>query len=111
MPAVLLFITVFFQAVLYWHGSTLVTAAAQQGAVDASGEAGSEAAGRRGAEVFLSRAGSGVLRSPEVSVSRGPERTRVSVSAGVVELMPGLAWRVSATAEASTEGFRPVTGR
>ncbi len=108
----MLAIMLVFQFALYQHASHVVASAAQRGAVEAQAERGSTGGGRRGAAAVLTQSGRGLLRSPQVRVSRGRNRTRVVVRADVVSLIPGFrAFSVTGIADGPTERFWAETER
>ena len=106
VPVLLLMIMLVIQAGLWFHGSQLAEAAAQEGV-----QAGRVVDGRVGdaegrAREFLVRLSPSVAASAQVRASRTPEVTRVEVTSRVQQVVPGLVLTVSGSAEAPTERFR-----
>ncbi len=87
-PAVLLLIAVILQAGLWFHARDVAGHAAARGAVAASAEHADDAAGQVAATAFLTQVGS--LRSPGVTVQRGPATVTVTVTGTSPTLVPGL---------------------
>jgi Flp pilus assembly protein TadG len=106
VPVLLFMIMLVIQAGLWFHGSQLAEAAAQEGVQAGRSENGSAAAGEARARDFLGRLSPSVASSAQVLVRRTPEVTRVEITGRVQQVVPGLALTVSGAAEAPTERFR-----
>ena len=104
---VLLFlILVVIQAGLWFHGSQLVEAAAQEGMQAGRVETGSATAAEARARQFVAGMSPSIAATTQVQASRTADTTRVVVSGRVEQLIPGLRLTVSGTAEGPTERFR-----
>jgi Flp pilus assembly protein TadG len=106
VPVLLLMIMLVIQAGLWFHGSQLAEAAAQEGVQAGRASNGSTAVAERRAREFLGRLSPTVAATAQVSASRGPEVTRVEVTGQVQQVVPGLDLTVAGSAEAPTERFR-----
>ena len=106
VPVLLLLIMLVIQAGLWFHGSQLAEAAAQEGVQAGRVENGSAADAERRARDFLGRLSPSVASTAKVYAVRTAEVTRVEVTGEVQQVVPGLVLTVSGAAEASTERFR-----
>jgi Flp pilus assembly protein TadG len=106
VPVLLFVIMLVIQAGLWFHGSQLAEAAAQEGVQAGRSANGSAAAAEACARDFLGRLSPSVASSAQVLVRRTPEVTRVEITGRVQQVVPGLALTVSGAAEAPTERFR-----
>jgi len=106
VPVLLFMIMLVIQAGLWFHGSQLAEAAAQEGVQAGRTENGNAAAAEARARDFLGRLSPSVASSAQVLVRRTPEVTRVEITGRVQQVVPGLALTVSGAAEAPTERFR-----
>lgn len=106
MPVVLLTILLVVQLALVWHGSHVLTAAAQHAVQSAQVEGAGRGAGSRAARDFLAQTERGLLSSPRVRVRRTRAWTRAVVSAKAVSVVPGFSLRIKGVAEGPTERFR-----
>lgn len=106
VPVLLFMIMLVIQAGLWFHGSQLAEAAAQEGVQAGRVSTGSTAAAESRAREFLGRLSPTVAATAQVSAARGPEVTRVEVTGRVQQVVPGLDLTVSGAAEAPTERFR-----
>ncbi len=104
MPAVLMLIALVVQAGLWFHARQRAEAAADRAVAAARAPQGTEAAGETAAQLFLAGA---PLDGASVSVDRGPEVVRATVTGFAPQLVPvpGDAWQVTATVSAETERF------
>jgi hypothetical protein len=108
-PAVLAFLLVAVQGVLWWHAHHLATAAATE-AVDTAQLLGNTAAdGEAAARERLAE--SGHLTDVTVFVDRGDEHVTATVQGDAPRLIPGWDWGVTATAAGPTERFVPEAAR
>lgn len=106
VPVLLLLIMLVIQAGLWFHGSQLAEAAAQEGVQAGRVENGSAGDAERRARDFLGRLSPSVASTVQVHAVRTAEVTRVEVTGEVQQVVPGLALTVSGAAEAPTERFR-----
>ncbi len=106
VPVLLLLIMLVIQAGLWFHGSQLAEAAAQEGVQAGRVENGSAADAERRARDFLGRLSPSVASTAQVHAVRTAEVTRVEVTGQVQQVVPGLVLTVSGAAEAPTERFR-----
>jgi len=106
VPVLLFLILVVIQAGLWFHGSQLVEAAAQEGMQAGRVETGSATAAEARARQFVAGMSPSIAATTQVQASRTADTTRVVVSGRVQQLIPGLRLTVSGTAEGPTERFR-----
>ena len=106
VPVLLFLILVVIQAGLWFHGSQLVEAAAQEGMQAGRVETGSATAAEARARQFVAGMSPSIAATTQVQASRTADTTRVVVSGRVEQLIPGLRLTVSGTAEGPTERFR-----
>lgn len=114
-PAFLFMIMLIVQAGLYFHASSVASAAAQEGARAATLQGGTIAEGRQVADDFVQALAPRLLENVEVEgryVDDG-ELVRMTVRADVTEVfeLPGvdLDFTVQETSEGVVERFRPAT--
>jgi Flp pilus assembly protein TadG len=114
-PAFLFMIMLIVQAGLYFHASSVASAAAQEGARAATVQDGTIAEGRQVADDFVQALAPRLLENVEVEgryVDDG-ELVRMTVRADVTEVfeLPGvdLDFTVQETSEGVVERFRPAT--
>jgi len=106
VPVLLLMIMMVIQAGLWFHGSQLAEAAAQEG-VQAGRVVDGRAADAEGrAREFLGRLSPSVASTAQVHATRTAEVTRVEVTGQVQQVVPGLVLTVTGAAQAPTERFR-----
>ncbi|GAA3570673.1 TadE/TadG family type IV pilus assembly protein [Amycolatopsis ultiminotia] len=106
-PVVLVLILSAVQGGLWWHAHAIVTQAAQAG-VDAGRPVdGTNATAAEAARSFAARAGRGVLTNPAIRATVSVDTVRVTVSGTAARLVPipGLDFRVEASARAVRERF------
>ena len=114
-PAFLFMIMLIVQAGLYFHASSVASAAAQEGARAATVQGGSIAEGRQVANDFVQALAPRLLEDVEVDgrYVDGGELVRMTVRADVTEVfeLPGvdLDFTVQETSEGVIERFRPAT--
>ena len=106
VPVLLFLILVVIQAGLWFHGSQLVEAAAQEGMQAGRVETGSATAAEARARQFVAGMSPSIAATTQVPTSRTADTTRVVVSGRVQQLIPGLRLTVSGAAEGPTERFR-----
>jgi Flp pilus assembly protein TadG len=114
-PAFLFMIMLIVQAGLYFHASSVASAAAQEGARAATVQGGSIPEGRQVANDFVQTLAPRLLEDVEVDgrYVDGGELVRMTVRADVTEVfeLPGvdLDFTVQETSEGVIERFRPAT--
>jgi Flp pilus assembly protein TadG len=108
-PVLLVLIMLVVQFGLWYHGSHVAVAAAQEGARAARLEGGSTEAGTARARSFLDSLGREVVGRPQVNAERNPSRARVEVRGTAVAVVPGLHLPIRAVSEGPVERFRPDT--
>ena len=111
MPMLLLMVMLIIQFGLWYHGSHVAIAAAQEGARAARLEGSSAAAGEARARDFLAALGREVVGDAQVVASRNAEVARVEVRGRSVELIPGWRLPITAVSEGAVERFRSPPGR
>jgi Flp pilus assembly protein TadG len=113
-PAFLFMILLIVQAGLYFHAVSIASAAAQEGAHEASLQGSTPADGEQVASAFVQRLAPRLLSGVSVDgqLVEGGERVRMTVRGGVsqVVVIPGvdLGISVNETAETPVEAFRPA---
>jgi Flp pilus assembly protein TadG len=105
LPLLMIKTLAIVQAGLWFHARAIATTAANQSVDAARVEGGTAADGRMAGEQFIRR--SGVLRDPEVQVSRSTEVATATVSGQVVSLMFGAPFSVSVEVDAPVERVLP----
>jgi hypothetical protein len=106
VPALLLAVSLAFQAVVYYRARQAAETAARQ-AVDAARLAGAGPAdGSAQATDVLNQLGH-PIQGPQVTLSREAGTVTATVSGNAPILVPGLNLHVSATAQAPQERFSP----
>jgi len=109
-PLLMLAIFAIVQLALTWYGNELAGAVARETARVVRTGGGTEdsiAAARAHADDYAEKIGGASLRDVTVDVTRPDDLTvRVTVSGRAVEIVQGLAPRVSATVQGPVEGFR-----
>ena len=110
-PVLLLLVMLVFQFALWYHGSHVATAAAQEGARAARVEGGTGNEGAARAQRFLDSLGREVVGEPQVVAARDGSRgvARVEIRGKAVPVVPGLRLPIRAVSEAEIERFVPAT--
>jgi Flp pilus assembly protein TadG len=106
-PALLLAVMLIVQFALYFHAQSVAEAAAQDAVTQARHVGGTETGGRDAGYATLDKLGPRLLTRREVTVQRGTETARATVSATVASLVPGLHLRIEETAAGPVERFIP----
>lgn len=106
VPVLLFLILVVIQAGLWFHGSQLVEAAAQEGMQAGRIETGSAIAAEARARQFVAGMSPSIAATAQIQASRTADTTRVVVSGRVQPVIPGLRLTVRGAAEGPTERFR-----
>jgi hypothetical protein len=104
VPALLLAVTLVFQAMLYYHGRQAATLAAHAGLAVARSVDGSAAAGEARAGDTLAQLGH-PLAQPSVSATRGPTVAQVAVTGRVQALVPWFPTAVHGTVSGPVARF------
>jgi Flp pilus assembly protein TadG len=102
MPLLLLIVMFVIQAGVWMHATHIAQAAATRAASTAAAYQSSAGAGQAAGGDTLAAIGSGVLKGPQVSVTRTATEVRVRISGTAATVVPGIRWRVG------TEVVRPV---
>jgi Flp pilus assembly protein TadG len=110
MPLLLLMVMLILQFGLWYHGSHVAVAAAQEGARAARLEGGTAAQGEARARTFLGALGREVVGEAEVVATRNDEVARVEVRGLSVAVLPGFRLPISAVSEGSVERYRSPEG-
>ncbi len=105
-PAVFLMLMLVVQFGLWYHGSHVAVAAAQEGARAARMEGSTASEGQRVAETFLSDVNDDLIQSLVVKVHRDSEHVRVEISGESIELVPGFRIPITAVSDGPVERFR-----
>lgn len=106
VPVLLFMIMLVIQAGMWFHGSQLAEAAAQEGVQAGRVANGTTTAAEARAREFLTQLSPTVASEARVAATRTPEVTRVEVTSRVQQVVPGFNLTVSGAAEAPTERFR-----
>ncbi len=110
MPLLLLMVMLILQFGLWYHGSHVAIAAAQEGARAARLEGSTAAEGEARARTFLAALGRDVVGEPVVVATRDAEVARVEVSGLSVAVVPGFRLPISAASEGAVERYRSPEG-
>ena len=110
MPLVLLIIMLVVQAGLWMHATHVAQAAATRAASSAAAYQSSAAAGHDAGAQTLAAIGDGVLRNPQVSVTRTATEVRVEIVGTAATVVPGITWTVHAVVVRPVERFVPFPG-
>ena len=105
-PVLLFMILVIVQFGLWYHGSHVARAAAQEGARAARLNGGDSAAGKQAANQLLGQVGENVLTAPQVNVTVDPDWATVVVDAHSVPLIAGFSLPIHAESRGPVERFR-----
>jgi Flp pilus assembly protein TadG len=102
--------TTLVQYGIRFHAHRVADAAAREGAVAAARYNGTEGAGSRAAQEYLTDDGKPAITGSSVSVTRSATEATVSVSVDVVTLAPWLGGPITSTATAPVERFVETSG-
>jgi len=105
VPALMLCLLFVVQAAVWWHATHVAQSAASRAADTARVDGGTAAAGESTGRDTVAALGDTVLRDPTVDVTRTATETRAEVRGVAMTVIPGIRWRVRATAVAPTERF------
>jgi Flp pilus assembly protein TadG len=108
-PAVLFWLMLIVQYGLWWHAKQVANAAAAEAVDAAQVQTGTAAEGESAAAGFLAQSGN--LADVAITVDRGPEVVAAEVRGNAPQLVPGVAWTVTARSQAPVERFVPEPER
>jgi Flp pilus assembly protein TadG len=109
-PVLLLLVMLVIQFGLWFHAQHVAQAAAEEGARAARSASGSASAGQERSEAFLDQAGPTIITDRVVTASRTADIVTVQVHGRSVNVVPGLALPINATATSPVERFRVDPG-
>jgi Flp pilus assembly protein TadG len=95
------------QAAVWYHATHIAQAAANRALDAAAANGGSAARGQTAGEETLTALGRGVLHDTHVTVTRTATDVRVDIEGTAETVVPGVRWRVHATAAGPVERFVP----
>ncbi|GIF74131.1 TadE family protein [Asanoa siamensis] len=107
MPLLLLMILFVVQAGVWMHATHVAQAAATRAASTAAAYQGTAAAGQAAGAETLAAIGSGVLKTPAVSVTRTATEVQGEVTGTAATVVPGMNWSVRAVVVRPVERFAP----
>lgn len=105
-PLLMVCVLVVVQFALWQHARQVLLAAAQEGARAARAHGGSEEDGRARALGYIEQIGPDLVSAPAVEVDRGVDIASVRIRGQAVNIVPGLALRVTAVSAGPVERFR-----
>jgi len=105
VPTLMLCLLFVVQAAVWWHATHVAQSAATRAVDTARVDGGTAAAGEATGRDTVTALGDTVLRDPSVDVERTATETRAEVRGVAMTVIPGVRWRVRATAVAPTERF------
>jgi Flp pilus assembly protein TadG len=109
-PVLLFLVMLVIQFGLWFHAQHVAQAAAEEGARAARSASGSASAGQERSEAFLDQAGPTIITDRVVTASRTADIVTVQVHGRSVNVVPGLALPINATATSPVERFRVDPG-
>jgi len=109
-PVLLLLVMLVIQFGLWFHAQHVAQAAAEEGARAARSASGSASAGQERSEAFLDQAGPTIITDQVVTASRTADIVTVQVHGRSVNVVPGIALPINATATSPVERFRVDPG-
>jgi len=109
-PVLLFLVMLVIQFGLWFHAQHVAQAAAEEGARAARSASGSASAGQERSEAFLDQAGPTIIPDRVVTASRTADIVTVQVHGRSVNVVPGLALPINATATSPVERFRVDLG-
>jgi len=110
VPVLMLMILFIVQAAVWMHATHVAQAAATRALDAGAAYGGSAAQGQSAGNQTLAALGSGVLKDPQVTVTRTATDVRVDITGTAATVVPGIRWRVHATAAGPAERFVPDVG-
>ena len=108
-PVVLFWLMLIVQYGLWWHAKQVANAAAAEAVDAAQTTDGTAALGEHAAERYLEQSGN--LTDTSVTVDRRPTVVTATVTGNAPQLVPGIAWSVTARSQAPVERFIPEPER
>lgn len=109
-PVLLLLVMLVIQFGLWFHAQHVAQAAAEEGARAARSASGSASAGQERSEAFLDQAGPTIITDQVVTASRTADIVTVQVHGRSLNVVPGIALPINATATSPVERFRVDPG-
>ena len=109
-PVLLLLVMLVIQFGLWFHAQHVAQAAAEEGARAARSASGSASAGQERSEAFLDQAGPTIITDRVVTASRTADIVTVQVHGRSLNVVPGIALPINATATSPVERFRVDPG-
>lgn len=109
-PVLLFLVMLVIQFGLWFHAQHVAQAAAEEGARAARSASGSASAGQERSEAFLDQAGPTIITDRVVTASRTADIVTVQVHGRSVNVVPGIALSINATATSPVERFRVDPG-
>ena len=107
VPVLMLMILFIIQAAVWMHATHAAQAAANR-ALDAAAAYGASATqGQTAGDQTLAALGGGVLKDPQVTVTRTATDVRVDITGTAVTIVPGIRWTVHVSAAGPVERFVP----
>lgn len=109
-PVLLFLVMLVIQFGLWFHAQHVAQAAAEEGARAARSASGSASAGQERSEAFLDQAGPTIITDQVVTASRTADIVTVQVHGRSLNVVPGIALPINATATSPVERFRVDPG-
>jgi Flp pilus assembly protein TadG len=109
-PVLLLILMLIVQAGLWMHATHTAQAAAGRAVEATRALDGTEADGREAAQHTLGALTGASLHDVRITVTRTATTSRVYITGTAESVVPGVRWRVQATAEGANERFVPGNG-
>jgi len=107
VPVLMLMILFIVQAAVWMHATHVAQAAATRALDAGAAYGGSAAQGQSAGDATLAALGSGVLKDTQVTVIRTATEVRVDITGTAATVVPGVRWRVHASAAGPVERFVP----
>lgn len=107
VPLLMFMILLIAQAAVWMHATHVAQAAATRALDAAAANTGSVEQGRSTGQDTLTALGSGVLRDPQVTVTRTATDVQVEITGTAATVVPGITWTVKTTAAGKVERFVP----
>jgi Flp pilus assembly protein TadG len=110
VPLLMLMLLFVPQAAVWYHATHVAQAAANRALDAAAANGGSAAQGQTAGKETLTALGSGVLHDTHITVTRTATAVLVNIEGAAETVVPGVHWRVHATAARPVERFVPELG-
>jgi Flp pilus assembly protein TadG len=107
VPLLMLMLLFVPQAAVWYHATHVTQAAANRALDAAAANGGTAARGQIAGEETLTALGSGVMHDTHVTVTRTVTDVHVDIEGTAETIVPGVHWRVHATAAGPVERFVP----